>query len=167
MDNQTQIVNRQKRSVKLSHTQALPHFKFTKLKMSFYLNSGIIGKSFYESYIKHHLSKKIQKKFEALLKDEDDYFIDYYRVGISNPDDRAWEFSSLWFFDIGLKKGYMPVFITGINTSSCLAMELCGMDRDDDEGDEIEKTLEELLEHFCPIEEAKETIRQILELKKD
>jgi hypothetical protein len=42
-------------------------------------------------------------------------------------------------------------------------MELCGMDSDDEEE---ERTLEELLD-YCPIEKAKETIRQILELKKD
>ena len=125
-----------------------------------------MGKSFYEDYIKNELSNTTQKKFEALLENEDEDFIEYYRVGISNPDDTAWEFSSLWFFDIGLKKGYMPVFVTGINTSSGLAMELCEMDRDDDEGDEMERTLEELLD-YCPIEKAKETIRQILELKKD
>jgi hypothetical protein len=131
--------------------------------MSFYLTRGVMEKSFYENYIKAELSKTTQKKFEALLKDEDEDYIEYYRVSISNPDDRAWEFSSLWFFDIGLKKGYMPVYITGVNTSSGLAMELCGMDSDDEEE---ERTLEELLD-YCPIEKAKETIRQILELKKD
>ncbi len=126
-----------------------------------------MGKSFYETHIKKEIfSKTTQKKFEAMYKDEDEDYIEYYRVCISNPDDCPWQFSSLWFFDMGFENGYFPIFVTGVNTSSYFAMELCGMERDEYE-EENERTLEELLEEFRPSEKAKETIRQILELKKD
>jgi len=136
-------------------------------EQKFYLASGLIGKSFYDNYIKKEVSKTTQKKFEALLEDEDEDFIEYYRVGIDNPDDREWEFSFLWFFDINLEKGYMPVFKSGVNTSSCLAMEMCGMDRDDEDEEDNLKTLEELLE-YAPngSEKSKETLKKLLEMKK-
>lgn len=136
-------------------------------EQKYYLANGLIGKSFYQDYIKDEVSKATQAKFEALLKDEED-FVEYYRVGIDNPDDRAWEFSCLWFFDINLEKGYMPVFKSGVNTSSCLAMEMCGMDNDGDEDEEDSGlTLEELLE-YSPngSEKSKETIKKLLLMKK-
>jgi hypothetical protein len=133
----------------------------------FYLANGCIGKDFYKRHIKDEVTKATQKKFEALLKDEDEDFIEYYRVGISNPDDRAAEFSSLWFFDINLEKGYMPVFKTGVNTSSCLALEMCGIDRDDEDDEDNGRTLEELLD-YAPngSEKSKENIKKILLMKK-
>jgi len=36
----------------------------------------------------------------------------------------------------------MPVFLTGINTSSVLAMEMCGIDRDDEDDIYLKKDLE-------------------------
>jgi len=133
----------------------------------FYLANGCIGKDFYKRHIKDEVTKATQKKFEALLKDEDEDFIEYYRVGISNPDDKAWEFSSLWFFDINLDKGYMPVFLSGVNTSSALAMEMCGIDRDDEDDEDNGRTLEELLD-YAPNgnEKSKENIKKILLMKK-
>jgi len=133
----------------------------------YYLANGCIGKNFYKDWIKNAVSKATQKKFEALLKDEDEDFIEYYRVGISNPDDKAWEFSSLWFFDINLDKGYMPVFLSGVNTSSALAMEMCGIDRDDEDGEDNGRTLEELLE-YAPngSEQSKGAIKKYLLMKK-
>ena len=130
-----------------------------------YLNSGCIGKDFYENYIKEKYNKTTQSKFEKLLQDGDDY-IDYYRVGIENPNDNEWEFSQLWFFDINLDIGYMPLFISGINTSSCLAFELCGMDRDEEDDEDNWKTMEEIME-LAPNggEKSKLKIRQILTLK--
>ena len=131
-----------------------------------YLNSGCIDKDFYDRFIKDEVEKKHRAKFAKLLKNEED-FIEYYRVGINNPTDSKWTFSSLWFFDIGLKSGYYPVFLEHINTSSGLAMTMCGMDRDDDEEDEeyYMKTLDELLE-FAPngTEENKNEIKRILTL---
>lgn len=131
----------------------------------YYLASGIIGKSFYEDYIKEEVSKAIQAKFKALLKDEED-FIEYYRVSIDNPNDRAMEFSCLWFFDINLEKGYMPVFISGVNTSSCLALEMCGMDRDEEDEEDEGLTLEELLE-YAPngSKKSKEIIKKLILIK--
>lgn len=131
----------------------------------FYLSSGYITKSFYHRYIKDEVSKATQKKFEALLKNEEEDFIEYDRCGISNPDDSVVEFSSLWFFDINLDSGYMPVFIAGINTSSRLALEMCGMDRDDREDEEL--TLEQMLEKAPNgSQQSKEAIKKILLKKK-
>ena len=107
-------------------------------EQKFYLASALIGKYFYEKYIKNEVSKTTQTKFEALLNDDED-FIEYYWTNISNPDDSAFEFTSLWFFDINLGSGwYMPVFISGVNTSSCLALEFCGMEDDDKDEDKKE-----------------------------
>jgi hypothetical protein len=134
-------------------------------EQKFYLSSGWITKSFYHRYIKDEVSKATQKKFEALLINEEEDFIEYDRCGISNPDDSVVEFSSLWFFDINLDSGYMPVFIAGINTSSRLAMELCGMDRDDREDEEL--TLEQMLEKAPNgSQQSKEAIKKILLKKK-
>jgi len=131
----------------------------------FYLSSGYITKSFYHRYIKDEVSKATQKKFEAILKNEEEDFIEYDRCGISNPDDSVVEFSSLWFFDINLDSGYMPVFIAGINTSSRLALEMCGMDRDDREDEEL--TLEQMLEKAPNgSQQSKEAIKKILLKKK-
>lgn len=128
----------------------------------YYLASGLIGNSFYEDYIKDNISKATQAKFKALLKDEED-FIEYYRVRIDNPSDRATEFSCLWFFDINLEKGYMPVFISGVNMSSRLALEMCGMDRDEEDEEDSGLTLEELLE-YSPngSKKSKEIIKKLL-----
>jgi hypothetical protein len=135
----------------------------TNDEQKFYVASGCVGKHFYENYIKHEVSKKTQEKFEALLQDEDEDFIEYYRVGISNPDDRAWEFSSLWFFDINLGSGwYLPVFKSGVNTSSYLALEMCGKDEE-----ENTRTLEELLD-YSPNgnQKSKDQIKKLLLMKK-
>jgi len=140
----------------------------TNDEKKFYMSSGCVGKDFYEKHIKDEVSKATQKKFEALLNDEDEDFIEYYRVSISNPDDKAWEFSSLWFFDINLEQGwYMPVFKSGVNTSSCLAMEMCGMDREDEDEEDNTKTLEELLD-YAPNrnQKSKDQIKRILLLKR-
>jgi|LakMenE18May11ns_1017448.scaffolds.fasta_scaffold9896821_3 hypothetical protein len=139
----------------------------TNNEQKFYYATGLIGRSFYDDYIKDDVSKKTQDKFEALLENEDD-FIEYYRVSISNPDDRDWEFSSLWFFDINLEAGaYYPLYKAGINTSSSLALVMCGIDRDDDEDEDNTFTLEELME-FAPNgnEKSKQTIKRLLLLQK-
>ena len=46
-------------------------------EQKFYLASALIGKYFYEKYIKNEVSKTTQTKFEALLNDDED-FIEYY-----------------------------------------------------------------------------------------
>lgn len=122
----------------------------------FYLANGLVGMDFYNNYIKSEVSKKTQAKIKKLL--EDDY-IEYYRVSVDNPTDKNYEFSSLWFFD--LQDGYVPVFMSNINTSSCLAMELCGMDREDEDEEENGMTLEELLMKFGN-EKTEKTIKNLL-----
>lgn len=127
----------------------------------FYVSSGCMTKSFYKNYIKHEVSKIKQKQFEERLQDEEEDYIEYYRVGIDNPNDRSWEFTTLWFFDIGLERGYMPVCKSGINTSSGMAMSMCGMDSDE----ETTMTLEELVD-FAPCGKSKESVKNLLLMKK-
>ena len=130
-----------------------------------YVTYGIINKEFYENFIKDKVTKNLQKKFEELLEDEDDDFIEYFRVAVENPEDRAWEYSTLWFFDLNLEKGYLPVYIAGVNSKSIFAMSCCGMDRDDDdeESEHNTFTLEKLLEYAPDIKWAK-TIKKLLTL---
>jgi len=61
----------------------------------------------------------------------------------------------------------MPVFLSGVNTSSALAMEMCGIDRDDEDGEDNGRTLEELLE-YAPngSEQSKGAIKKYLLMKK-
>jgi hypothetical protein len=108
----------------------IKQFMITKYETR-YVASGTIDKDFYESYIKSKISASARSKFKKIFEDED-ATVDYYRVGINNPDDRAWTYSCLWFFDI-LDKGYLPVYHSCINTSSGLAMCMSCMDRDDDD----------------------------------
>jgi hypothetical protein len=129
-----------------------------------YVNSGSISKDFYKNYISSNIQPQFKKKFNQIFKDncedEGDNFVDYYRISVNNKNDAGYEFSSLWFFDIDLKKGHLPVYLSGVNTSSCLAMEMCGMDNDWEE--EQHFTLEEILD-LCPCETSRKTIRNLLE----
>jgi hypothetical protein len=128
-----------------------------------YVNSGSISKDFYKNYISSNIQPQSKKKFNQIFKDnqdEGDNFVDYYRISVNNKNDAGYEFSSLWFFDIDLKKGHLPVYLSGVNTSSCLAMEMCGMDNDWEE--EQHFTLEEILD-LCPCETSRKTIRNLLE----
>jgi hypothetical protein len=129
-----------------------------------YVNSGSISKDFYKNYISSNIQTQSKKKFNQIFKDnedEGDNFVDYYRISVDNKNDAGNQFSSLWFFDIDLKKGHLPVYLSGVNTSSCLAMEMCGMDRD---WEILEQnfTLEEILD-LCPCETSRKTIRNLLE----
>jgi hypothetical protein len=132
-----------------------------------YVASGCIGKWFYNEFIRSKLSKEMKKKFDDLLKDEDEDFVDYYRVSIQNPSDPAWGFSTLWFFDV-LDTGMLPVYISGINTSSAMAMSMCGLDRDDEDDDDAESKMTEVddIVNFGATENNKKIIRELLALKR-
>ena len=137
-------------------------------EQKWYVYSGCVDRNFYDNFIKDEITKTAQKKFEELLGEEEDgEIVEYYRIGVANPADCKWEYSTLWFFDLGYERGYLPVYKSRVNTSSAFAMCSCGMDRDDDEEDKEYnlKTLEELLE-FAPSDKSKEAIREILTQKK-
>ena len=68
-----------------------------------------------------------------------------YRFGLENPNDRKWEYSVCILVDCD--GGYMPIFNTGINTSSYFAMWSCGIDIEDDEPTEM--NLDEIAELCC------------------
>ena len=127
-----------------------------------YVSSGSISKDFYKNYISSNIQTQFKKKFNQIFKDnqdEGDNFVDYYRISVDNKNDAGYQFSSLWFFDIDLKKGHLPVYLSGVNTSSCLAMEMSGMDSEWEEDKHF--TLEEILD-LCPCETSKGTIRNLL-----
>ncbi len=140
-----------------------------------YRNRGVISKRFYNDYVRKHLSAKMKTKFDNAFKSEVEYdedmdeedmveetLIEFDRFTIDNPDDREYEFSTLWFFDIGFEKGYLPVFIPSINTSSYMAMCMCGIDADDDNECNI-YTMEEIINYGID-KKQKKTIEYVLTL---
>ena len=125
-----------------------------------YVASGSIDKDFYNTYIKGEVGVSSRTKFNKIFKDNDEY-VEYYRVGIANPTDSQCEYSCLWFFDI-LDKGYLPVYQSCINTSSGLAMCMCGIDRDDDDDDNF-MPLHKIIE-FGATENNQKIIKDLLAL---
>lgn len=128
----------------------------------YYVATGLIDKDAYNEYFKSEVSKKITTMFNKCFKDRNFKYVHFYRVGINNPTDKEYEFSSLWFFDINLKSGYIPIFKAGVNTSSCFAMFMCDLDRDDDDS---ELTFDELLD-FAPCKTSRESVKTILQMNK-
>lgn len=125
----------------------------------YYIKEGTIGKDFYENFIKERISAKGKKLFKKALDNNDEY-IEYYRVSVYDTTDRITDYSCLWFFDVGQERTYYPVYINNINSSSSMAMCMCGMDRDDndednnydDDNDDYKYyTANELLERFIDI----------------
>jgi len=110
----------------------------------YYLNSGLVDRFFYDTFVADHISKPDRTLFENAFKIED--CIEFYRVEIKNPEDRPNEMSSLWFFDIGLN-GHYPLAKLGVNTSSALATTMCGVDRDVEEEEWL--TEEEVIAFVC------------------
>jgi hypothetical protein len=131
------------------------------------VDNGLMGKNFYLDFVKSYLDKSLRKKFEEIFEDEDGY-VEYYSVSINDPNDYEVTFSILYYFDVGLSSGCIPVYINRINTSSCMALCMCNMAREYDEGEEpLTYTLEELMDMLPPADNAvnkkyRETIKKIL-----
>ena len=101
-----------------------------------YVAKGRLGMGFYEDFIKSKISKTSQIKFQELLNYDDS--VDYYRIQVNNPDDSPVEYTTLWFFDLNLEKGYLPVYIPNVNGSSVLALCSCQLYEDETEYDKEE-----------------------------
>jgi len=104
------------------------------------VSEGMLGKSFYKTYLKSHISKSYNDKIDNLTQNygDNEWHIEYKCIGINNPKDGIAEYSMMWFLDIddnSMEDGYHPIFIDNINTSSGYSLCRCGMDREDEEPD--------------------------------
>jgi hypothetical protein len=135
---------------------------------------GSISLDFYESFIRHHLSAKMEKEFDKIYdagkytdEDDDEEYCDqsvnFYRFTVDNPEDRGYTFSTLWFFDVELPKGYAVVYIPHINTSSSMAMAFEGADMGEDVYEVEYKTMEEIIDYGVS-EKTKARIKKLLTL---
>jgi hypothetical protein len=111
----------------------------------YYLNSGLVDRDFYNNFIRNDINQPDRLLFETALVPSEDC-IEFYRIEIKNPNDRPYEMSSLWFFDIGLN-GHYPLAKLGVNTSSALSLTMCGVDRDVEEEEWL--TEEEVIAFVC------------------
>ena len=111
------------------------------------VNKGVMDKTFFNNYIRDHISSGCKKKCDKILEDND--FIEYYSIGLKS--DRIACYSELWFLDINLNNNkYLPVFIEDINTSSYYSLSRCSLDYDNDDEDDY-KTIDDILE-LCPVD---------------
>ncbi len=108
----------------------------------FYINQGIMDKSFFDSFIRHNIySKKLLQTCNKIF--ELDEFIEYYTICLDN--NLQCHYNELWLLDICDNYKYFPVYIQNINTSSGYAASRCGMDREED----YYMTLDEIIK-ICP-----------------
>ena len=64
----------------------------------YYLNEGSMDKTFFDEYIRHHITSNYKKKCDKILEDFE--FIEYYSIGLKS--DRVACYNELWFLDINL-----------------------------------------------------------------
>ena len=109
---------------------------------------------FFKEYLEEECSKgllaKIRKYWTTMDDEEDDQGLEYKVFGIKNTNDRETEYTECWLLDN--VDGFIPIFVTGINTSSCYAMVRSGMDREIEEDDDVKTqyTLDEICELLAP-----------------
>ena len=99
----------------------------------FGLTRGCFGMEFYEDFIKHNLTKKQQKLLKEAIND--DGSAEYERIAFKSNTDSVVEFTTIFIIDVDGSS--VPVICDNVNTSSCLALCLCGTDCEGgDESDE-------------------------------
>jgi hypothetical protein len=115
---------------------------FEKRSHKWYVTEGCMGKVTYERSFQHLIKNEEARKFyDDFFDDNEGEYLEYCRVGFRNPTDSKCEFSSIWFLEYF--RDFIPVVLKGVNTSSALAMEMCGMDRDEEEQEEDEEPYNE------------------------
>ncbi len=130
-------------------------------EQKYYVNKGIMDKSFFNEYIRNHIQKNLLKKCDQILEDYE--YIEYHSIGIKSEMVAC--YSELWFLDINLehickdKNVLLPVFIKDINTSSYYSLSRCSLN-DDEIDNENYKTINEIL-NWCPMS-CRNQIRNIL-----
>jgi hypothetical protein len=120
---------------------------------TYYLAEGMMTSHFYKEYLEGHASEAIAKKVRKYWKDIDEEEgepLEYRVFAVPNANDSVVEYTECWLLDN--EDGYLPIFIGGINTSSCYAACRCGMDREIEECDDVktEYTLDEICECLVP-----------------
>lgn len=114
-----------------------------------YLRDCCIDKEAFDEYLADKIPSKMKDRMNKYMEGNEGEPMECMRFGLENPTDRkGLEYSICMLVDCD--GGYMPIFNTGINTSSYFAMWSCGIDRDYDDEDEIPKmTINEIAELCC------------------
>ena len=113
-----------------------------------YLRDCCIDKEAFDEYLADKIPTKMKKRMDKYMEGNEEEPLNCMRFGLENPTDQKWEYSVCMLVDCD--GGYMPIFNTGINTSSYFALWSCGIDRDYDDEDEIPKmTINEIAELCC------------------
>jgi hypothetical protein len=114
-----------------------------------YVRDCCIDKEAFDEYLADSIPTKMKTKMDKYMEGNEEEPMECMRFGLTNPTDRkGLEYSVCMLVDCD--GGYMPIFKTGINTSSYFAMWSCGIDRDYDDEDEIPKlTINEIAELCC------------------
>jgi hypothetical protein len=125
-----------------------------KPEKTYYHSEGLMDSYFFKNYLEEKCSKgilqRIKKYWTTMDDEEDDQGLEYKVFGIENTNDRETEYTEFWLLDN--EGGYIPIFVTGINTSSCYAMVRSGMDREIEDGDDVKTqyTLDEICDLLIP-----------------
>jgi hypothetical protein len=108
-----------------------------------------IDKEAFDEYLADKITTEMKDRMNKYMEGNEEEPMECLRFGLENPTDRnKLEYSVCMLVDCD--GGYMPIFNTGINTSSYFAMWSCGIDRDYDDEDEIPKmTINEIAELCC------------------
>lgn len=107
-----------------------------------YLRKCFISKKDYNEYIRKHSHKSLNKFIKDYVSYDDDCFIECFTIGLYNSC--GYRYDECWLIDDN-SGHYVPVLITDINTSSCMAMWSSGI-YDDDEPNEM--TLNNVVEYY-------------------
>ena len=108
-----------------------------------YINQIIISKEGFDEYLASKITNKMKARMDKYMEGNEEEPIYGYTFRLENPTDRQWEYSICFLLDCD--GGYMPIFNTGVNTSSYFALWSCGIyadENDDDENDMM--TMEEI-----------------------
>ena len=118
-----------------------------KPEKTYYLAEGMMDSEFFKTYLEDKCAKGFLQRIRKYWKDVDEEEgegLEYRVFSIPNANDRVVEYTECWLLDN--EGGYVPIIVTGINTSSCYAARRCGMDREWEEGDDVQTqyTLDEI-----------------------
>jgi hypothetical protein len=103
------------------------------------IENGCINFNFYKTYLSNHMpSNKMNQKIIKWFEENEDELLEYKAFTITRKDENNVSYSECILLDFDDK--FIPIIMTGINTSSSYAMSRCGMGREEDE-DEIEETM--------------------------
>jgi len=103
------------------------------------IENGCISFDFYKTFLSNHMpSNKMNQKIIKWFEENEDEVLEYKAFTITRKNENNVCYSECILLDFDDK--FIPIIMTGINTSSSYAMSRCGMGREEDE-DEIEETM--------------------------